>query len=109
MSVKRCVREEENSSGFHVANSEETIIRGAVAAETINTEDIVTSGEFKKQKAQNLKKTDVKRKYMTSSSGKCQRKLIRITLGNGYPKMIWRLEQKHYYVMHRNRPSGQIM
>ena len=56
MSVKRCVGEEENSSGFHVANSEETIIRGAVAAETINTEDIVTSGEFKKTESTELEK-----------------------------------------------------
>ena len=45
------------------------------------------SGEFKKQKLQKLK-TGVKRKCMDGSSGKCQRKLIRIKLGNGYPKVI---------------------
>ena len=55
MSVERCVREEENSLCFYVANSAENLIKGVAAAETINTEDTVTSGEFKKQKAQELK------------------------------------------------------
>ena len=55
MSVERCVKEEENSLGFYVANSEENLIRGVAAAEIINTEDTVMSGEFKKQKAQELK------------------------------------------------------
>ena len=55
MSAERCVREEENNLGFYVANSEENLIKGVVAVETINTENTVTSGEFKKQKAQELK------------------------------------------------------
>ena len=54
-SVECCVREEENGSSFYVANSEENLIRGVAAAEIINTEDTVMSGEFKKQKAQELK------------------------------------------------------
>ena len=54
MGVEHCVRDEENSLGFYVANSEENLIRGVAASETINTEDTVTSGEFKKQKAQEL-------------------------------------------------------
>ena len=36
-SVEHCVREEENSFGFYVVNSEENLIRGVSAAETINT------------------------------------------------------------------------
>ena len=55
MSVKRCVREEENSLAFYVANSKENLIRGVAATGEINTEDTVTSGEFKKQKVQKLK------------------------------------------------------
>ena len=55
MSVERCVKEEENSLGFYVANSEENLIRAVAAAEIINTEDTVMSGEFTKQKAQELK------------------------------------------------------
>lgn len=51
MSVEHCVREEENSLGFYVVNSEEDLIRGVSAAETINTEDVLTSGEFKNQRA----------------------------------------------------------
>ena len=47
-SVERCVREEENSLGFYVANSEENLIRGVAAAKKISTEDTVTGGEFKK-------------------------------------------------------------
>ena len=39
MSVECCVREEENSLGFYVANSEENLFRGVYAAEIINTED----------------------------------------------------------------------
>ena len=55
MSVECCVREEENSLGFSVANSEENLIKGVYAAETINTEDTVSSGEFKKQIEQERK------------------------------------------------------
>ena len=40
--------------GFYVANSEENLIKGSGAAETINTEDTVASGELK-QKALELK------------------------------------------------------
>ena len=55
MSVERCVKAEENSLGFYAANSEENLIRGVAAAETINIEDTVMSGEFKKQRAQEPK------------------------------------------------------
>ena len=55
MTVERCFREEDNSLGFCVANAEENLIRGVAAAEAINTEDTVMTGEFKKQKAQKLK------------------------------------------------------
>ena len=55
MNVERCVREEENSLGFYVGKSEENLIKGVGAAEAINTENTVTSGEFKKQKAQEFK------------------------------------------------------
>ena len=75
MSVERCVKEEENSLGFYVANSEEDLIWGVATAERINPEDTVISGEFKKQKAQELKKIGVKRKCIIALSGKCQIKL----------------------------------
>ena len=55
ISVEQCIREEENSSGFYVANSEENLIRGVSAAEIINTRETITSVEFKKQKAKELK------------------------------------------------------
>ena len=55
MRTEQCVREEEYSLGFYVANSEENLIKGVAAAETINTEDTVTNGEFTKQKAQEFK------------------------------------------------------
>ena len=48
-------KEEENSLGFYVANSDENLIRGVLAAETINTREIITSVEFKKHKAKELK------------------------------------------------------
>ena len=55
MSVKRCAREGQNSLGFYVAKSEENLIKRVAAADIINTEDTVKGGEFKKQKAQELK------------------------------------------------------
>ena len=55
MSVERCVKEEGNSLGFYVANSEENLIQGVGAADAINTEDTVMSGKSKKQKSQELK------------------------------------------------------
>ena len=48
VSVEHCIREEENSVGSYVANFEENLIRGVAAVETINNEDTVTGGEFKK-------------------------------------------------------------
>ena len=55
ISMERCIREEENSLGFYVANSEENLIRGVSAAETINTRETITNVEFKKQRARELK------------------------------------------------------
>ena len=53
--MEQCIREEENSLGFYVANSEENLIRGVSAAETINTRETITSVGFMKQKAKELK------------------------------------------------------
>ena len=55
INVEQCIREAENSLGFYVANSEENLIGGVSAAETINTRETITSAEFKKQKAKELK------------------------------------------------------
>ena len=55
ISVEQCIRREENGLGFYVANSEENLIRVVSAAETINTRETITSVEFKKQKAKELK------------------------------------------------------
>ena len=62
MSVECCVKEEENSLGFYVANSEVNLVRRVAAAETINTEDTLMSGEFKKLKAQGLKQNQREKK-----------------------------------------------
>ena len=35
ISVERCIREEENSLGFYVANSEEKLVRGVLTTETV--------------------------------------------------------------------------
>ena len=53
--VEQCIREDENSLGFLVTNSNKNLIRGVSAAETINTRETKTSGKFKKQKAKKLK------------------------------------------------------
>ena len=56
ISVEQCIREEENSVGFYVANSEKSLTRGVSVAETINKRETITSVEFKKQKVKELKK-----------------------------------------------------
>ena len=56
ISVEQCIREEENSLGFYFANSEENLVRGVSAAETINTRETITSVGFKKQKAKRTKR-----------------------------------------------------
>ena len=55
ISVEQCIREEGNSLEFSVANLEENIIGVVLAAEAINTRETITSVEFKKQKAKELK------------------------------------------------------
>ena len=57
ISVERCIREVENGLGFYVANSKENLIRGILANETINTRETISSVEFMKQKAKELKDT----------------------------------------------------
>ena len=70
--VERCIREEENSFGFYVANSEESLIMGVSAAETINTRETLSTVEFKTQKAKELKgKWSEKRMH---------RQVIRVTM-----------------------------
>ena len=54
--MERCIREEEISLGFYVANFEEKLIRAVLAAETINTRETITSVEFKKQKSKRTKR-----------------------------------------------------
>ena len=54
ISLEQCIREE-NSLGFYVANLEENFIGGVLTAEASNTKESITSAEFKKQKAKELK------------------------------------------------------
>ena len=56
ISVEQCIREEENTVGFYVTNSEKNLTRGVSVAETINKRETITSVEFKKQKVKELKK-----------------------------------------------------
>ena len=56
ISVAQCIREEENSLGFCVANSEENLIRAVSVAETINTRKTISSVKFEKQKAKKTKR-----------------------------------------------------
>ena len=53
ISVEQCIREEENSLGFYVANSEKKLIKGVSAAETINMRETITSVEFRNRKQKN--------------------------------------------------------
>ena len=85
--VERCVREEENSMGFYVANSEENIIKGVAAAEIINTEDTVTS-EFKKQKTRELKQNWHEKKMHGQFVREIPEKVDQHRICNGYPKVI---------------------
>ena len=63
ISVKLCIREEENSLGFYVASSEENLIKGVLAAETINARKTITCVELKKKKSQELKEKWSEKKY----------------------------------------------
>ena len=57
ISVEHCVGGEENSLGFYVANSEELLIRGVCASETMQTEETMENEEFKRRLAEELKQT----------------------------------------------------
>ena len=49
ISVEQCVKGEESSLGFYVANSEELLIRGECASGTIQTEETMEKEEFKQK------------------------------------------------------------
>ena len=55
INVEQCIKEEWKSLRSYVANSEENLIREVLTAETINKRETITSVEFKKQKAKELK------------------------------------------------------
>ena len=55
INAEQCIREKENRLRFYVANSEENLIRGVSAPEIIYARETITSVEFKKQKAKELK------------------------------------------------------
>ena len=55
-SIKYSVKGEENSLGYHVANTEETLMRGVRVAGTIKPEGTVNSNELKNQRAEESKK-----------------------------------------------------
>ena len=78
ISVERCIREEENSLRFYVANSDENLIRGVLTAETINTRETISSLEFKKQREKELK--EKWSECTDNSSGKQQKKLIKLII-----------------------------
>ena len=54
--MEQCVKGEENSLGFYVVNSEETLIKGVYELGTIYTGQTVDKEEFKSRRAQELKK-----------------------------------------------------
>ena len=89
ISVEQCFRGEENSLGFYVANSKENLIRGVSAAGTVNTRETITSGEFKKQKASELKvKWSKKRMHGQFIKETMERIDKEKKRGNGYQEVI---------------------
>ena len=78
INVERCVRKEDNSLGFYIANSEEKFIKGDAAAEKIITEDNVTTREFKKQ--------ELKKNWLET---KMHGHLIREIPGKGDKNRTW--------------------
>ena len=111
MRVESCVKEEENSSGFYVANSEENLIKGVSAAKTINMEDTLRSREFKNQIEQERKQNWIEKKmygqFVREMPENVDNKDI---TWQWLSKCDLKIErQKRCYVQHRNRPSGQTM
>ena len=88
MSVERCVREEENSLCFYIAIFKKSSSRKLMQLRQSILKILYRVENLKNRKRKNLNKTGKKRKFMDSLSGKFQRKLTRIRIGNGYPKMI---------------------
>ena len=109
MSAESCGREEENSLGFYASNSEENLIKEVAAVETINTEDTVTSGQCKKQKAQELKQNWHEKKMHGQFIREMPEKVDKDRTWQWLSKSDKKMELKRCYVVHRNRPSGQIM
>ena len=88
ISVERCIRAEENNLGFYVTNSEENLIRGVSAAETINTRDTTTSVEFKKQKAKELKEKKSEKRMHGQFVRETTEKVHQEKRGNAYEEVI---------------------
>ena len=61
-SIEYAVRGEENSLGYYVANSEETLMRGVWVAGTIKTEGTINSNELTRQRAEERRKKFLEKK-----------------------------------------------
>ena len=61
-SIEYAVKGEENSLGYYVVNSEESLMRGVWVAGTIKTEGTINSNELKRQRAEERKKKFLEKK-----------------------------------------------
>ena len=102
MSVECCVREEENSLGFYVANSEENLIKGVYAAETINT-------EFKKQIEQERKQNWTEKKMYGQFVREMPENVDKNKTWQWLSKCDLKIGTEALFCPHRNRPSEQTM
>ena len=109
ISVERSVREEENRLGFYVANSEENLIRGVAAAETINTKDTVMGGEFKKQKAQELKQNWHEKKMQGQLVKETPEKVDKDKTWKSLPKSNLKIGTEALLCAVQEQASGQTM
>ena len=74
ISVEQCVKGEENSLGFYVANSEGLLIRGVCASGTIQTEGTMEKEEFKGERQKSSNRNGQERQCMGDSLERCQKR-----------------------------------
>ena len=101
ISVEQCIREEENSLWFYVANPEEDLIRGVSAAETINTRETIMNVEFNKQKSKELKEKwsekQMHRQFIRETMEEVDKEKTWQWLSRGDLKIVDdKLDLKHY-------------
>ena len=103
INVEQCVKGEENSPGFYVANSEELLIRGVCASGAIQTAGTMEKEKFKRRKAEGLKQKWTGKAMHGQFVREMPEKVNRVKSWEWLSRSDLKVQRKLSYVLHKSK------